>query len=131
MYCIVWYIVEVLLSFTPFTDLIGTGVFWLGITVGLVKRLHDRDKSGKQLVPYFLMTGVVVPAMFLFMVVVLFGPTDNEFESSFTGQAIAYVAVFGGLVWSIWSIYLCSVIGFWRGTEGPNRYGPDPLQAGN
>ncbi len=136
---IVSYIVSVLLSFTPFSSpWPGTGLFWLGITVGLVKRLHDRDKSGKQLLPYILMTWVVVPAMVVFVMAAIGPmtggfPIDEEFESSFTGQAIAFVALYGGIVWSIWSIYLWSIIGFRRGTEGPNRYGPDPLQepAGN
>ena len=31
------------------------------------------------------------------------------------------------LVWSLYFMYLSISIGFLRGTDGPNRYGPDPL----
>jgi len=45
-------------------------------------------------------------------------------------QKTAWVLVVSGLgiIVGIYAIYLLVVLGFLKGTSGPNNYGPDPLQ---
>jgi uncharacterized membrane protein YhaH (DUF805 family) len=75
-----------------------------GIAVG-IKRLHDRDKTGWWLVPFYLL-----PPLFD-------GLTRINGLSLLFGLASAAV--------SIWMIV---ELGFLRGTPGPNQYGHDPLE---
>jgi uncharacterized membrane protein YhaH (DUF805 family) len=79
-----------------------------------IRRLHDRDKSG-----HWLWLYVAVPAVLNVAgnVVSLASP-----EAVFVALPLALVAL--GI--SIWMIV---ELGFFRGTRGPNRFGPDPLQA--
>ena len=37
--------------------------------------------------------------------------------------------IIGG-IFGIYAIYMLVVLGFLKGTSGPNNYGPDPLQQG-
>lgn len=81
---------------------------WVGLAV-TVRRLHDRDKSG-----HWAWLYLGVPA-------VLNG-IDNT-----TGNAENFsVLTLISFAISIWYLVDC---GFFRGTRGPNRYGPDPLGA--
>jgi uncharacterized membrane protein YhaH (DUF805 family) len=66
-----------------------------------IKRLHDRDKSGWWLLVFYL-----VPS-------VLNGLADLS--------AIFSLAAFAISIWAFVEL------GCLRGTQGPNRYGPDPL----
>jgi uncharacterized membrane protein YhaH (DUF805 family) len=74
-----------------------------GIAVGL-KRLHDRDMSGWWLLVFFLLPGVL----------------DG------IGRLLAAPLVFS-LAEAAISLWALVVLGFLRGTPGPNQYGPDPL----
>jgi uncharacterized membrane protein YhaH (DUF805 family) len=72
-----------------------------------IKRLHDRDQSGWWIVLFY------------------FGPAVASAigrSSGSDGVSLALSLVSLGI--SIWAIV---VLGFLRGTRGPNRYGPDPL----
>jgi len=81
-------------------------VVW-GIAAIMVKRLHDRDRSGWWLIPF-----VVVPGLF------------QQFESRLgISMAVMVLAlVVGGLC--IWAFVELIIL---KGTRGPNRFGPDPL----
>jgi len=79
----------------------------------LVKRLHDRDKSG------WFAAALLVPSA-LSMVLRLAGMGDNPDEPSIFLTALS-IAI---LVISVWFLI---ELGFLRGTAGPNRFGPDPL----
>ncbi|WP_020173939.1 DUF805 domain-containing protein [Methyloferula stellata] len=71
-----------------------------------IRRLHDRDKSGRWLVVFY-----GLPLLFGYIA----DTTDIgvEFLLSLASTAIA-----------IWGFI---ELGCLRGTEGPNRFGPDPL----
>ena len=76
-----------------------------GIAVG-IKRLHDRDMSGWWLLVFYLLPAVL----------------DG------IGRALGVPVIFS-LAGSAVSIWALVVLGFLRGTNGANQYGPDPLGA--
>ena len=78
-----------------------------GIAVG-IKRLHDRDKSG-----WWILLFYVVPSIL---------SSGGSASGSLGAQGVLGLA---SLALSIWGIV---ELGFLRGTQGPNQYGPDPLQ---
>ena len=71
-----------------------------------IKRLHDRNKSGRWIVPYLIAPG-------------LYGQFDGWLGGFWPAVFIGY-ATFVALVWGL--VEMC----FLRGTRGPNRFGPDP-----
>ena len=80
-------------------------------TVGWVKRLHDRDITGKHVVA-------------LYGSYVLVYGLGMEWD----GKGPVTFAVLPMFALLVYFIYLVIIGGFLRGTDGPNRYGPDPLQ---
>ena len=73
------------------------------------KRLHDRDKSAWWLLLFYL-----VPAVL-------------DATAQALGEATgALVLTLLGAAISIWAMI---ELGFLKGTQGPNRFGPDPLGA--
>jgi uncharacterized membrane protein YhaH (DUF805 family) len=72
-----------------------------------IKRLHDRNRSGWWMLPFF-----AVPS--------LHGQFEDQLGDS-------YPAAFIGLAISIAFIWGYVEIAFLKGTNGPNRFGPDPL----
>jgi uncharacterized membrane protein YhaH (DUF805 family) len=77
---------------------------WSGIAVG-VKRLHDREQSGWWLLLFYLAPAILDAA-------------------ARNAGALGTVFSFASLAITIWAIV---VLGFLRGTIGPNAYGPDPV----
>lgn len=87
-----------------------------------IKRRHDKDNSGLDVWIYYGLTGLtlLVQALGLFTTVVEVMP----------GVPMAQPAlplVILQIVLGIYGIYLLVVLGFLKGTAGPNQYGPDPL----
>jgi uncharacterized membrane protein YhaH (DUF805 family) len=76
-----------------------------------VKRLHDRDRSGWWIVVFY-----IVPWRL--------GSVVNVADKQ-GNDTVGLVAGLVGLVCVIWGLV---ELGFLRGTRGPNRFGPDPLQ---
>jgi uncharacterized membrane protein YhaH (DUF805 family) len=83
------------------------------------KRLHDRNKSAWWLLPFvFIPLGLdvlhwaAVPNIFALSP--LFGPLG-------IGRGTAHLI---GAILGLWAFI---ELFFFRGTSGPNRYGPDPL----
>jgi len=72
-----------------------------------IKRLHDRNKSGWWVVPYIVATG-------------LYERFGDQLGGSWAA-ALLGLAVFIAFGWGL--IEMC----WFRGTDGPNRFGPDPL----
>jgi uncharacterized membrane protein YhaH (DUF805 family) len=72
-----------------------------------IKRLHDRNRSGWWMVAFF-----VVPGLY------------HQFEDRLGDT---YVVAFVGLMASILGLWCFIEIACLRGTQGPNRFGPDPL----
>lgn len=79
---------------------------WSLLATG-VKRLHDRDKSGWWMLLFWLAPTVL-------------GSADTAMMGG-TGFVLA-IAAFAIVVWAFVEL------GCLRGTPGPNRYGPDPLE---
>jgi uncharacterized membrane protein YhaH (DUF805 family) len=76
-----------------------------GFAIG-IKRLHDRDQSGWWILLFY------------------FGPAVASALAHNSESGAAAVLSLVGFGISIWAIV---VLGFLRGTRGPNSYGPDPL----
>jgi uncharacterized membrane protein YhaH (DUF805 family) len=89
--------------------LFAVGIWTYAATT--IKRLHDRNRSGWWIVPFF-----VVP--------VLYGKIGDWLGDSNAAFLIGLVA----FVLSVWSFVETFCL---RGTGGPNRFGPDPLAEAN
>ena len=76
-----------------------------------IKRLRDRNKSGRWIVPFF-----VFP--------MLIGEVEDRLGES---NAVFFIGLVA-FVLSIWAFVETFCL---RGTRGPNRFGPDPLAAAN
>jgi uncharacterized membrane protein YhaH (DUF805 family) len=83
--------------------------FISSLAVG-VKRLHDRDKSGWWIVLFYIVPSALIE------IGAMIDPTRTT-----VGLMLALVA----LLIIIWAIV---ELGCLRGTRGPNRFGPDPLE---
>ena len=84
------------------------------MTAITVKRFNDRDWPNWLGYGYGLIASVQIIALHFGF---LAGPVMS------TRETIA-IAIFGSL-----GLFIVIVNGFLRGTSGPNRYGPDPLQS--
>lgn len=100
-----------------------TGIAVLGVAgvIGTVssifvsiRRLHDRDQSGHWLWLFYLVPGI------------LSGVGSGLMEVNPQAAVVGIVLSLVSFGMSIWAIV---VLGFLRGTQGANRFGPDPLQA--
>jgi uncharacterized membrane protein YhaH (DUF805 family) len=86
----------------------GTALFvWVYIAVS-IKRLHDRDKSGWWMVPFFAIPGLM-----------------SQFGDRLPDES--YWIVAAGTIVFVLYIWGFIELAFLRGTRYPNRYGPDPL----
>ncbi|WFU33553.1 DUF805 domain-containing protein [Bradyrhizobium brasilense] len=86
----------------------GTFLFvWVYVAVS-IKRLHDRDKSGWWMVPFFAIPGLM-----------------SQFSDRLPDES--YWVMAAGLI--VFMLYIWGFIelAFLRGTGYPNRYGPNPL----
>ncbi len=93
------------------------GLLNLWITYALAaKRLHDRDRSGWWLVAPILAIAVAVALGFAALSL-----PEGQREPWNSAAVLATFATLAVIAW------LFLEIGFLRGTQGPNRYGPDPL----
>jgi uncharacterized membrane protein YhaH (DUF805 family) len=88
---------------------------WINFALS-VKRLHDRDRTGWWLLVLYLVIIVAV----LLGVVTLSLPEGQR--QPLEGAAVGVV-----MATSVLMLWLVIEIGFLKGTQGPNRYGPDPL----
>ena len=100
----------------PFSAVLSLVLFLPQISV-TVRRLHDTGRTGWWLGGLFLyLAGAVMLSM-----MVIFGPAGR----GTTGpgpQIIVTVLTFGAIAYAVWML----VLAVRNGTDGPNRYGPDP-----
>jgi uncharacterized membrane protein YhaH (DUF805 family) len=80
-----------------------------------IRRLHDRDKSG-----YWIWLLIITPA-------ILNAVGNIATRNLEGGKTLATVLWVPSVILSLWAF---AELGCQRGTDGPNRYGPDPLQQG-
>lgn len=73
----------------------------------IIKRLHDRNKSGWWSLVFY------IPSIL-----------SNIVNATMPGGTLAMICGLLGLIAAIW---LLVEVGFLKGTDGPNDYGPDPL----
>jgi uncharacterized membrane protein YhaH (DUF805 family) len=93
--------------YVAFVFIVGTGL-WMHSAV-TIKRLHDRDKAAG----WYLIYGI---APFGFFLAAIYFWTVRAVELA----SILFVLSFVGLIWAIVEL------GCMRGTDGPNRFGPEP-----
>jgi uncharacterized membrane protein YhaH (DUF805 family) len=92
--------------YVAFLVIVGTLV-WMHSAV-TVKRLHDHDKSAA----WYLLYGIAPPGVFAAAILLY---TDGLFILAWALFALSIA----GLLWVLVEL------GFRRGTDGPNRYGPE------
>jgi uncharacterized membrane protein YhaH (DUF805 family) len=87
----------------------------------MVKRRHDKDNNGLDALIYLVLIGVLqlVQAFGLAFTIVDVNGTPVP-----TPTTLYWVLT---VVVGIYAIYMLVVLGFLKGTAGPNTYGPDPL----
>jgi uncharacterized membrane protein YhaH (DUF805 family) len=86
-------------------------VIWF-LVAAAIKRLHDRNRSG-----WWILAFLVAPAVLSNMVDRI---DDESYAATALALSLAYAA-FGLKAWGIVELM------FFKGTRGPNRFGPDPL----
>jgi uncharacterized membrane protein YhaH (DUF805 family) len=86
----------------------GTALFaWVYLATS-IKRLHDRDKSGWWMVPFFVIPG-------------LYNEFADRLDNHYVSLLLALIA-FVGLLWGFVEMYCL------KGSRKTNRFGPNPLQ---
>ena len=87
----------------------------------MVKRRHDKDNNGMDVLIYMGITAV------LMLVQALGIGYDTMTVGQYTFPAPSMILSILSFIVGIYALYLLVVLGFLRGTAGPNQYGPDPL----
>jgi uncharacterized membrane protein YhaH (DUF805 family) len=111
-------------AFSLFSALFGLFSLWPSLAVS-IKRCHDRDHSG-----WFLLWGLV-PLASIGAGLLVFLALDARRGTSAAVDALGPIALgmWGLIASGVW-VWLWLELGFFRGTNGENSYGPDPLMSG-
>jgi uncharacterized membrane protein YhaH (DUF805 family) len=89
-----------------------------------LKRRHDRDNNGLDATIFLAVIGV---SLLLQALGISYSP--QELPNVGTVMMPNQIGMIIGAITLIYAIYMLVVMGFLRGTVGPNQYGPDPLGA--
>ena len=87
-----------------------------------IKRRHDRNSSGLDVWVYF---GLALVSQLLTALGI--GMTLTDMGNGIVIPTPGPIGMALGVALGIYAIYLLVVLGFLKGTAGPNQYGPDPL----
>lgn len=98
-------------------------LLWPSYCIGL-KRRHDRDNDGKDLIAL-----IAVSVLLNLLQVLGVGVTTMDVNGTAVPVPDMWLMVIQGVVF-LFAIYMLVQVGFLKGTDGPNRYGPDPLGGG-
>lgn len=95
--------------------MVVSAAFLIGFIAVCVKRLHDRNKSG------WWMAGLYAVSL------------AGIFVATSSGLAMTPIGFtsLGNMLTALWLgilLWLIIELGMLKGTDGPNEYGPDPLQ---
>lgn len=93
------------------TFVISLPIFFAAFALS-VKRAHDRDRPDWYVIGFYVL-------LLVFQILAL---TSDPMAPSMLAGLLAIPV-------GIWAIVMLIDLGFLRGTEGSNRYGPDPLGA--
>jgi len=89
-----------------------------------LKRRHDRNSNGLDVLIYFALTVVLLLIQALGL-----GYTVTDMQGIPIPMPSMLFTIIGGAV-GIFGLYLLVVLGFLKGSEGTNNFGPDPLLTG-
>ncbi len=103
-------------------------VLWPSIAT-LVKRIHDRNKSGWTILILFLPAMVFSVTLFAWLGVAFYSAEQGE-GLTFSGTlgALGVVVIVLGIVVLAINLWFFIEFGCLRGTVGANRFGPDPVR---
>jgi uncharacterized membrane protein YhaH (DUF805 family) len=104
------------MAFQLLNIIVNIGLFIGGLALA-AKRLHDRDKSAWWILLFCVAPGVLIALGAFFAT---YGSGMEETGSMIAGGLFSLI----GFVLLVWAFV---EIGGLRGTVGPNRFGPDPL----
>lgn len=89
-----------------------------------VKRRHDKDNSGMDVMIYYGLTAIV---LLINALGIGYSMVEVPGVAGFTiPQPSMPISILGFAI-GIFGLYLLVVMGFLKGTAGPNKFGPDPL----
>ena len=101
----------------PFSALLSLGLFIPSLAV-LTRRLHDTDRSGFWVLGFY---GVVFAGLIGIVIAMFMMSRGAEARpGAVVTLVVLGLAMLGASIWLL-------VITVTKGTNGPNRYGPDPL----
>lgn len=106
---------------TALVNLVVTAAIAWPATALMVKRLKDRDR------PLWLVAVFWVPPIITILgqlTGLAYVPMEIEGEPMMVPNTLGWIIAAISLVIGIWSLVELGVL---RGTDGPNRHGPDPL----
>jgi uncharacterized membrane protein YhaH (DUF805 family) len=104
---------------TPYLLVLLLGTVYAGFALSL-KRARDRDR------PEWYVIGLYALSVLSSIARAVIPPSGLSFDQMTAPQMLMLIL---DVILSIWGLVLLIDLGFLRGTQGPNRYGPDPLAA--
>jgi len=112
---------DVLSVISCISVIFGLLLFYPGLMVA-IKRCHDRNRSGWFLLVSYVPIGIWLLLYGIMFVTVSYGSGAAE-------------SLFWAITCMMWislipTLWVFVEVAFLRGTAGPNKYGPDPLQVG-
>ena len=99
-------------------------IFLIPIYALGMKRRHDRDNNGLDLIVYLALT-----VLMMLLQALGIGYVEATVGTVTVPMPGPIILGLNGIM-IIYAIYLLVVMGFLKGTTGPNQYGPDPLTTG-
>lgn len=104
---------------------IGSAIIFYPAIALSMKRLHDRNKAAKPWAYIFFGPGILMQLMRMSRIGFVNVAVDNVIVAVPSNGLIGLLSIVAGLI-SLWAII---DMGFIKGSEGENRFGPDPLKA--
>jgi uncharacterized membrane protein YhaH (DUF805 family) len=101
--------------------------FWPSIAI-LVKRIHDRNKSGWLCLALYIPIVLFTILLMVWLAVTVMAVAAGKADAATSIGAFAVIVAIFGLVTGGIGIWFFVEFGCLRGTIGDNRFGPDPVR---
>jgi uncharacterized membrane protein YhaH (DUF805 family) len=101
--------------------------FWPSIAI-LVKRIHDRNKSGWLCLALYIPVVLFTILLIVWLAVTVMAVAAGKADAATSIGAFAVIVAIFGLVTGGIGIWFFVEFGCLRGTIGDNRFGPDPVR---